>query len=89
MPVAEDAPLNPMSPYGASKAMTERMLADAGAAYGLRYVVLRYFNVAGADPDGPHRAVHARRDASPEGRHRGGDRPARPRRRLRHRLRHA
>ena len=41
-----------MSPYGASKAMTERMLADAGAAYGLRSVVLRYFNVAGADPKG-------------------------------------
>jgi UDP-glucose 4-epimerase len=52
MPVAETAPLNPLSPYGASKAMTERMLADAGAAYGLRSVVLRYFNVAGADPAG-------------------------------------
>jgi UDP-glucose 4-epimerase len=51
-PVAEDAPLDPMSPYGASKAMTERMLADAGAAYGLRSVTLRYFNVAGADPRG-------------------------------------
>lgn len=50
MPVSEDAPLNPLSPYGASKAMTERMLADAGAAYGLRTAVLRYFNVAGADP---------------------------------------
>ena len=68
VPVGEDAPLNPMSPYGASKAMTERMLADAGAAYGLRSVALRYFNVAGADPDGPHRPVDARRDASPEGR---------------------
>jgi UDP-glucose 4-epimerase len=52
MPVAEDAPLNPMSPYGASKAMSERMLADAATAYGLKSVVLRYFNVAGADPDG-------------------------------------
>ena len=51
VPVAEDAPLNPLSPYGASKAMTERMLADS-AAYGLRSVVLRYFNVAGADPEG-------------------------------------
>jgi nucleoside-diphosphate-sugar epimerase len=39
-----------MSPYGASKAMTERMLADASIAYGLRHVALRYFNVAGADP---------------------------------------
>ena len=52
VPVAEDAPLNPLSPYGASKQMTERMLLDAGAAYGLRSVVLRYFNVAGADPAG-------------------------------------
>jgi UDP-glucose 4-epimerase len=52
VPVTEDAPLNPMSPYGASKAMTERMLTDASAAYGLRSVALRYFNVAGADPAG-------------------------------------
>jgi UDP-glucose 4-epimerase len=52
VPVGEDAPLNPLSPYGASKAMTERMLADAGTAYGLRSVALRYFNVAGADPEG-------------------------------------
>jgi len=52
MPVSEDAPLNPVSPYGASKAMTERMLADAASAYGLRTAVLRYFNVAGADPQG-------------------------------------
>ena len=52
VPVAEAAPLNPLSPYGASKQMTERMLADAAAAYGLRAVVLRYFNVAGADPAG-------------------------------------
>jgi UDP-glucose 4-epimerase len=49
-PVAEDAPTMPMSPYGASKLMTERMLRDAGYAHGLGYVVLRYFNVAGADP---------------------------------------
>ncbi len=52
LPVFEEAPLNPLSPYGASKAMTERMLADASLAYGLRTVVLRYFNVAGADPKG-------------------------------------
>ena len=52
VPVTEDTPLNPMSPYGASKAMTERMLTDSDAAYGLRSVVLRYFNVAGADPEG-------------------------------------
>jgi UDP-glucose 4-epimerase len=52
VPVAEDAPLDPLSPYGASKAMSERMLADAASAYGLRVATLRYFNVAGADPDG-------------------------------------
>jgi UDP-glucose 4-epimerase len=51
IPVTEDAPLDPLSPYGASKAMTERMLADSALAYGLRSVVLRYFNVAGADPE--------------------------------------
>jgi UDP-glucose 4-epimerase len=50
MPVAEDAPTMPMSPYGASKLMTETMLRDAGHAHGLNYVILRYFNVAGADP---------------------------------------
>jgi UDP-glucose 4-epimerase len=51
-PVGEDRPLNPVSPYGRSKLMTEWMLADAAAAHGLRYVILRYFNVAGADPRG-------------------------------------
>lgn len=51
-PLNEAAPLDPVSPYGASKLMTERMLADAAAAYGLRYAALRYFNVAGADPEG-------------------------------------
>ena len=49
-PVKEDAALRPMSPYGASKLMTERMLQDAAAASSLKYVALRYFNVAGADP---------------------------------------
>jgi UDP-glucose 4-epimerase len=52
VPVAEDAPLRPITPYGRSKLMTEQMLADASAAHGLRYVALRYFNVAGADPAG-------------------------------------
>jgi UDP-glucose 4-epimerase len=51
-PVAETAVLNPMSPYGRSKLMVEWMLADAGRAHDLRHVVLRYFNVAGADPQG-------------------------------------
>lgn len=48
----EDAPTNPINPYGRSKLMTEWMLRDAAAAYGLRYIALRYFNVAGADPAG-------------------------------------
>ncbi|MBN8937317.1 MAG: UDP-glucose 4-epimerase GalE, partial [Rhizobiales bacterium] len=52
VPVSEDATLMPMSPYGASKMMTEMMLRDASAAYELGHVVLRYFNVAGADPQG-------------------------------------
>lgn len=51
-PVGEDAQLGPLSPYGRSKLMTETMLADTAAAHGLRYGVLRYFNVAGADPQG-------------------------------------
>lgn len=50
VPVGEDAPTMPMSPYGSSKLMTEIMLRDAGHAHGLGYVILRYFNVAGADP---------------------------------------
>ncbi len=52
MPVSEEAPLAPINPYGASKMMSERMLMDLGAASDLRYVSLRYFNVAGADPSG-------------------------------------
>jgi UDP-glucose 4-epimerase len=51
-PVDEDAPTQPISPYGWSKLMTEIMLRDAGSAYGLRHAILRYFNVAGADPHG-------------------------------------
>jgi len=51
-PVAEDAPLAPISPYGSSKRMTEIMLADAANAHDFAYVALRYFNVAGADPQG-------------------------------------
>ena len=50
--VDETAPLAPINPYGASKLMTERMLQDVAAAAGLRYAILRYFNVAGADPRG-------------------------------------
>jgi UDP-glucose 4-epimerase len=49
LPIDEDHPTNPINPYGASKLMVERMLFDAAGAYGLRSVVLRYFNAAGAD----------------------------------------
>jgi UDP-glucose 4-epimerase len=52
VPVAEGDATLPINPYGASKLMTERMLADASAAYALNYGALRYFNVAGADPEG-------------------------------------
>lgn len=51
-PLREDVHLEPISPYGSSKLMTEIMLRDASLAYGLRYAALRYFNVAGADPKG-------------------------------------
>ena len=50
IPINEDDATVPMSPYGSSKLMTEIMLRDAGAAHGLNYLILRYFNVAGADP---------------------------------------
>ncbi|MHA6318427.1 UDP-glucose 4-epimerase GalE [Altererythrobacter sp. CAU 1778] len=50
--VAEDTPTVPINPYGWSKLMTERMLADTAHAHDLNYGVLRYFNVAGADPQG-------------------------------------
>lgn len=50
VPIAEDAPTKPLSPYGTSKLMTEIMLHDVAAAHDLKYVILRYFNVAGADP---------------------------------------
>ena len=52
VPVREDDPTVPTSPYGSSKLMTEIMLRDAGTAHGLRHMILRYFNVAGADPLG-------------------------------------
>jgi UDP-glucose 4-epimerase len=50
--IDESHPTSPVNPYGRSKLMTEWMLQDAAAASGLRYMVLRYFNVAGADPHG-------------------------------------
>lgn len=56
--LAEDHPQAPINPYGATKLMVERILADYRAAYGLRYAALRYFNAAGADPDGEIGEVH-------------------------------
>ena len=52
MPVRETTVVEPMSPYGSSKLMTEIMLRDTALAHDFRYVALRYFNVAGADPKG-------------------------------------
>lgn len=52
VPVREDMPTQPINPYGWSKLMTERMLADTAFAHPLNYCALRYFNVAGADPAG-------------------------------------
>ncbi len=51
-PVREDMPTVPINPYGTSKLMTEYMLRDVAAAHDLNYCALRYFNVAGADPQG-------------------------------------
>jgi UDP-arabinose 4-epimerase len=50
-PISEDTPPNPINPYGASKLMVERILADYAASYGIRWSALRYFNACGADPD--------------------------------------
>ena len=50
--ITEDLPKNPINPYGRTKLAVEGMLADYSHAYGLRYAALRYFNAAGADPDG-------------------------------------
>jgi UDP-glucose 4-epimerase len=52
VPIREDAPTAPISPYGTSKLMSEIMLHDTAHAHDLRFVALRYFNVAGADPKG-------------------------------------
>jgi len=52
VPIRETARTQPINPYGWSKLMTERMLADVAAAHPLNYCALRYFNVAGADPEG-------------------------------------
>ena len=51
-PIDESHPEQPMNPYGASKLMVERILRDYDTAYGIKSICLRYFNAAGADPDG-------------------------------------
>lgn len=51
VPISEATPQHPINPYGASKLMVERMLADFGIAHDLGWIALRYFNAAGADPD--------------------------------------
>ncbi len=52
IPIAEDHPQHPINPYGAGKLAVERILQDYDAAYGMKSVIFRYFNAAGADPDG-------------------------------------
>jgi UDP-glucose 4-epimerase len=52
VPIREDAPLNPINPYGRTKLMMEQMMADYEKAYGIGYTALRYFNAAGADSEG-------------------------------------
>lgn len=52
VPIGEDSPSAPLNPYGTSKAMMERLLDDFESAYGIRSAALRYFNAAGADPEG-------------------------------------
>lgn len=52
MPITEDTKQEPINPYGASKLMIERILSDYHQAYGMNYCCLRYFNAAGADPEG-------------------------------------
>ena len=58
MPIRETTPRNPVNPYGASKLIVERILADYGRAYELRSIALRYFNASGADPDGDLGELH-------------------------------
>ena len=58
VPISEDTPTNPVNPYGETKLQTERMLPWFGKAHGLKWVALRYFNAAGADPEGEIGANH-------------------------------
>jgi UDP-arabinose 4-epimerase len=58
VPIPETAPRRPVNPYGTSKSVIETVLADYGIAHGLSSVALRYFNAAGADPDGEIGEAH-------------------------------
>jgi UDP-arabinose 4-epimerase len=58
MPVTEGTRQFPVDPYGFTKLVVERMLRDVEAADGIRHVALRYFNAAGADPDGEVGELH-------------------------------
>lgn len=58
IPITEDDPQHPINPYGYSKLVVEQMLQHFEAAYGLKYVSLRYFNAAGADSDGEIGELH-------------------------------
>jgi UDP-glucose-4-epimerase GalE len=58
IPITEDQPQTPINPYGRSKLFVERLLEDLGVAFGLPWIALRYFNAAGADPDGEIGEAH-------------------------------
>src|SRR5260370_6930940 len=58
IPVKEDDPQAPVNPYGYTKLVVERMLKEVESAHGIRHVALRYFNAAGADPDGELGEMH-------------------------------
>ena len=68
VPVSEDAPTIPMSPYGSSKLMTEIILRDAGAAHDLRHVVATLFQCRGRRSEDAHRTIDAARHAPDQGR---------------------
>ncbi len=83
---SEESPTAPINAYGTSKLMSEWMLRDLCAVTPMRHVALRYFNVAGSDPAGPHRPVDARRHPAGQGRLRGRGRQAPAPVGVRHRL---
>ncbi len=58
VPLTEIHPQNPINPYGRTKLMMEQAMADYGEAYGIKHIALRYFNAAGADPDGETGELH-------------------------------